>query len=257
MISRNPRFLDKLVEAGISGIYLQFDGLTADVYTQIRGEDLLADKLQAIENCRDVGIQVVLAMTIIQGVNEDQIGAVLNFALENLDVVAGVALQPAFTSGRFDVQNTRRLTMGDVVFMLAEQTDGLIQPYEMWPLGCSHPLCSCGTQLVKEGDHFVPATRQITRSEYLEAFDAHSPQGSIFADILARKNGTIAPGLSVVVMNYMDAVSMDMARLKECSMTVAMDDDRLIPFCAYQVTNVDGKRLYPAWIKPEAVLLEG
>ncbi|MCA9976788.1 MAG: radical SAM protein [Anaerolineales bacterium] len=257
VISRNPRFLDKLVEAGISGIYLQFDGLTADVYTQIRGEDLLADKLQAIENCRDVGIQVVLAMTIIQGVNEDQIGAVLNFALENLDVVAGVALQPAFTSGRFDVQNTRRLTMGDVVFMLAEQTDGLIQPYEMWPLGCSHPLCSCGTQLVKEGDHFVPATRQITRSEYLEAFDAHSPQGSIFADILARKNGTIAPGLSVVVMNYMDAVSMDMARLKECSMTVAMDDDRLIPFCAYQVTNVDGKRLYPAWIKPEAVFLEG
>ena len=58
---------------------------------------------------------------------------------------------------RFDVQGARRITMGDVVFMLAEQTDGLIQPYEMWPLGCSHPLCSCGTQLIKDGNGFVPA----------------------------------------------------------------------------------------------------
>jgi len=256
VISRNPQFLRDLVNAGITGIYLQFDGLTSKVYTQIRGEDILADKLQAIENCRQAGVQVVLAMTIIQGINHDQIGTVLNFALENLDVIAGVALQPAFTSGRFDVQGARRITMGDVVFMLAEQTAGLIQPYEMWPLGCSHPLCSCGTQLIKDGNGFVPATRQITREEYQAAFDPHSPQGSIFADILARKNGDAAPGLAVVVMNYMDAMSMDLKRLIECSMTVSTDDDRLIPFCAYQLTNASGKRLYPAWIRHERQLQE-
>ena len=248
VISRNPGYLAELVEAGISGIYLQFDGLTPEVYTQIRGENILKDKLQAIENCRQAGTQVVLAMTIIDGINQDQIGDVVDFALENMDVVAGVALQPAFTSGRFDVEKIRRLTMGDVVFMLSEQTDGLIHPYEMWPLGCSHPLCSCGTQLMRTEDGFVPATRQITRQEYIEAFDANSPQGSIFADILARKNGYDAPGLAVVVMNYMDALVMDIQRLQECSMTVATDDDRLIPFCAYQATNSSGKRLYPAWI---------
>lgn len=248
VLSRNPQFLSDLTEAGCTGVYLQFDGLTPEVYTQIRGEDILADKLQAIENCRREGIQVVLAMTIIQGVNQDQIGAVLNFALDNLDVVVGVALQPAFTSGRFDIKDARRLNMGDVVFMLAEQTDGLILPYEMWPLSCSHPLCSCGTQLIKDGDRFVPATRHITRDEYQAAFDPHSPQGSIFADILARKNGNTAPGLSVVVMNYMDVISMDIKRLMECSMTVSTDNDRLIPFCAYQMTDMNGKRLYPAWI---------
>jgi uncharacterized radical SAM superfamily Fe-S cluster-containing enzyme len=251
VISRNPQLLSDLVEAGITGIYLQFDGLTSEVYTQIRGDDLLADKLQAIENCRNAGIQVVLAMTVIQGINHDQIGAVLQFALENLDVIAGVALQPAFTSGRFDVPGVRRITMGDVVFLLAEQTAGLIQPYEMWPLGCSHPLCSCGTQLVKNGDGFVPVTRQISWDEYLAAFDPHSPQGSIFGDILAKKNGSSAPGLAVVVMNYMDVMTMDLKRLMECSMTVSMDDDRLIPFCAYQLTDTFGKRLYPAWIRYE------
>ncbi len=248
VISRNPRFLRDLVEAGITGIYLQFDGLTPQIYTRIRGEDILADKLRAIENCRAAGIQVVLATTIIEGINHNQIGAMLNFALDNLDVVAGVALQPAFTSGRFDIRDARRLSMGDVVFMLAGQTNGLIQPYEMWPLGCSHPLCSCGTQLVKDDDGFVPVTRQITREEYQTAFDPHSPQGSIFADILARKNGNVIPGLSVVVMNYMDVMSMDIERLMECSMTVSTDDDRLIPFCAYQLTDASGGRLYPAWI---------
>jgi hypothetical protein len=45
----------------------------------------------------------------------------------------------------------------------------------------------------------------------------------------------------------MDAMSMDIKRLQECSMTVTMEDGRLIPFCAYQVTNLYGKRLYPTW----------
>ncbi len=251
VIAQDFAYLQSLVQAGATGVYLQFDGLSAEIYEQIRGRDLLAHKLQAIENCRKAGIQVVLAMTIIDGINHDQIGTVLQFALDNLDVIAGVALQPAFMSGRFDVENPRQITMGDVVFMLAEQTGGLIEPYEMWPLGCSHPLCSSGTQLIKQGDTFTPVTRLITREEYLAAFDANSPQGSIFADILARKTGEVVPGLAVVVMNYMDAASMDIDRLMECSMTVSMDDGRLIPFCAYQMTDSNGGRVYPAWIRPE------
>jgi len=43
-----------------------------------------------------------------------------------------------------------------------------------------------------------------------------------------------------VVMNYMDVMSMDIERLMECSMTVSTDDDRLIPFCAYQLTDASG-----------------
>ena len=43
-------------------------------------------------------------------------------------------------------------------------------------------------------------------------------------------------------MNFMDAMSMDLKRLKECSMTVAGPDGQIIPFCAYQLTDRDGKR---------------
>ena len=46
----------------------------------------------------------------------------------------------------------------------------------------------------------------------------NSPQGSVFADLAAQKYPQLKPGLSVVVMNYMDAMNVDLARLKECSM---------------------------------------
>ncbi len=246
-ISKNPHYLKMLVDDGISGIYLQFDGLTPEPYLQLRGADILSNKFQVIEQCRRMGIQVVLAATLVWGVNHDQIGKMLDFALENMDVVVGLALQPAFSSGRFEIEQKKGFGMGDVIFLLSEQSGGLIQPQDLWPLGCSHPLCSCGAQLVKNGHKIEPVTRLITTQEYRERFDAHSPQGAVFADILAAKNMNARNSLSVIVMNYMDAMSLDLKRLKECSMTVTMKDGRLIPFCAYQLTDLYGHRLHPAW----------
>jgi len=246
VIGGDPGYIRALKQAGISGIYLQFDGLTRQVYQQIRGADLLETKLRAVEHCRLAGVQAVLAMTVIWGINHDQLGDVLRFALENQDVIAGVAYQPAFSSGRFDVTSERSLTMGDVVLMLAAQSGGLLDPYDFWPLGCSHPLCSCATYIVNDHGNRVPFTRYLTPEEYVQSFDPESPQGSVFADIAARRHPELGPGLSVVVMNYMDAMTVDVNRLKECSMVEVMEDGRMIPFCAYQLSDRHGKRLYPA-----------
>ncbi len=247
VIGRDPAYIYELAQAGISGIYLQFDGLKTGIYEKIRGIDLLMEKLQAIKNCRAAGVQVILAMTIVAGINDDEIGRVLDFALENQDVIAGIGYQPAFTSGRFEVATRRRLTMGDVIFKLAEQSNGLIEPYDLWPLGCSHPLCSSATYIIEDGGMKKPLTHLITPQEYIQYINPDSPQGSVFADLAARHFPAIRPGLSVVVMNYMDAMSVDLKRLKECSMDVTMEDGRLIPFCAYQLTSSFGKRLYPLW----------
>lgn len=247
VIAQNPAYLAELAQAGISGIYLQFDGMSDEVYRQVRGAALLETKLKAIENCRAAGIQVVLAMTVLHGINHDQIGTVLDFALENLDVVAGLALQPAFTSGRFDIPVEHRISMGDVVFMLAAQSQGVINPYDLWPLGCSHPLCSCATLLVVENGNVTPVTRLLTPDQYREQFNPHSPQGSVFSDIMSRSHPDGKTGLSVLIMNYMDADTIDLQRLRECSMTVTMLDGRQIPFCAYQISSRDGLRLHPAW----------
>jgi hypothetical protein len=245
VISRDFEYLLRLKEAGLTGIYLQFDGLTSALYSQIRGADLLATKLQAIENCRRAGLQVVLAMTVIDGTNLDHVGDVLRFALKNVDVVAGLALQPAFTSGRFEVGQPRRLSMGDIIFTLAEQCPDLISPYDFFPLGCAHPFCDSGTFLVRKADGFVPVTREITPEQYRAAFSSDSPQGAVFGDILSARTGENVEGLSLVIMNYMDAGTMDLERLRECSMVVAVPDGRMLPFCSYHLTGCNGQRIHP------------
>jgi 7,8-dihydro-6-hydroxymethylpterin dimethyltransferase len=134
-----------------------------------------------------------------------------------------------------------------VIFLLAEQSEGLIGSYDLWPLGCSHPLCSASVLLVeREGRGFVPSSRLITREEYVREFDPDSPQGSVFADLLARRGVYAGRSLSIVVMNYMDASSLDFERLQECSMTVKTADLRTVPFCAYHLTNWKGEAIYRA-----------
>lgn len=243
VIGRNPDYLQALAEAGISGIFLQFDSIRNTVYQQTRGQDLLEVKLKAIDNCRQAGVQVVLAMTVIEGVNHEQMGEVLQFALANRDVIAGIAYQPAFFSGRFDVGVSKRLTMGDVIFRLADQSQGLLQPYDFLPLGCSHPLCSSSTYLVEEQGILQAFTRSLTTQEYFDQFSPDSPQGSALADIVCQRCPSLDRGLSIVIMNYMDAMTIDLRKLRECSMIVCGKENRLIPFCAYQLTNVEGKKL--------------
>src|SRR3989304_1465933 len=78
----------ELKNAGVSTIYLQFDGLTPDVYKFIRGVDLLETKMKAIQNLREAGFNsVVLVVTLVKGVNDTQLGDIINFAVKNFDVV--------------------------------------------------------------------------------------------------------------------------------------------------------------------------
>ena len=254
VIASRPGYLEDLVGAGLTGVYLSFDGLTGDVYEATCGRDILDVKLRAIERCRECGIQVVLSVAVVAGVNDDQIGDLLRFALENSDVVAGLALQPAFTSGRFEAERAMPMSAGDVIFSLAEQSDGLLEVKDIWPLGCSNPLCDTGVFLVKDesAEHpsgFYPATRRMTMEEYAEGYSPDSPQGSVFLDILDAKGVEVKTGLSVIIMNYMDAVSMDTQRLRECSMMVTVPDGRALPFCSYHLTNSAGERIYPPWCK--------
>ncbi len=257
VIASREGYLEQLVAAGLTGVFLAFDGFTGDVYEATCGCDVLDAKLAAVERCREAGIQVVLSVAVVSGLNDGQLGDLLRFSLENSDVVAGLALQPAFTSGRFEAPRAMPMSAGDVIFGLAEQSDGLLEPRDIWPLGCSNPLCDTGVFLVKSDDAehpsgFYPATRRMSMEEYAQGYSPDSPQGSVFLDILHKKGVEVSTGLSVIIMNYMDAVSMDMQRLRECSMMVTVPDGREIPFCSYHLTNAAGERVYPPWCRDSA-----
>jgi len=247
VIGKDREFLHMLKEAGLTNIYLQFDGLTPEVTRILRGDGLFDLKLRAIENCRMENMPVILAPTIIKGINDSQMGGLIDFCMNNMDIIEGLAIQPAFLSGRFDVEMQKRLSLGDIAAMIEEQTDGKIAARDFWPLSCIHPLCACSTYLIGEGEHYSPLTGKISEADYKAHFDESSPQGSVFADTYNNmcQDGNSPKGLGVLIMSYMDAWTLDVKRLQECNLAVTIGDGRSIPFCAYHLTDTSGRRLYP------------
>src|SRR5512136_1628621 len=124
-ISQDPEYAKQLKAAGVSTIYLQFDGLTPDVYKFIRGADLLPIKMKAIRNLRDAGIHsIVLVVTLVKGVNDSQLGDIIDFAVSNFDVVRCVNVQPVSLCGRLPAEERAkmRITIPDFMKLVEEQT---------------------------------------------------------------------------------------------------------------------------------------
>ncbi len=128
--------------AGQHGVYLQFDGVSEEK-NRHRGVGNLFDvKQQAIENLASVGIKVTLVTTIVNTVNNDGIGAIVEFAAKNIDKVQTIAFQPVSFTGRDedvpdDVRIQQRYTLAGMTHDLKDQLGGRLQPLRDW-----YPLSS-------------------------------------------------------------------------------------------------------------------
>lgn len=246
VLGSDPAYAAKLRESGCSNVYLQFDGVTADVHDKLRRPGVHELKLKAIENCRAAGLPVVLSPAIVSGVNDHQLGDIIAFAMSNMDVIDGVSFQPAFESGRFDVEEGHRISMGDMVMLIEKQTGGRIRARDFYPLTCVSPLCDCSTFLIGDGNFYQSLARSIDEDQYRAFFADGSTQGSSFVDVAKRKyNGHSLVGLPVLIMCFMDAWTIDTQRVARCNLGVQSSDGRTIPFCSYHLTDSAGNRLYP------------
>jgi uncharacterized radical SAM superfamily Fe-S cluster-containing enzyme len=128
--------------AGQHGVYLQFDGVSEDK-NKHRGVGNLFDvKLRAIENLASVGIKVTLVTTIINTINNDAIGQIVEFAAKNIDKVQTIAFQPVSFTGRDEdvsdeVRIKQRYTLSGMTHDLSDQLGGRLQPLRDW-----YPLSS-------------------------------------------------------------------------------------------------------------------
>ena len=138
-------------------IYLQFDGLAASTYQTLRGRDLLDLKKQALDNLAGAGLYAVLVATVVQGVNDGEIGDILRYGLEH-PAVLGVSYQPVTYAGRcLNHQDPlQRTTLPDVLHALEAQTDGLFQVSDFRPVPCPHPTCSASTYAYVDGGRAGP-----------------------------------------------------------------------------------------------------
>jgi uncharacterized radical SAM superfamily Fe-S cluster-containing enzyme len=135
-IARDLRYVEALKEAGLSTVYLHFDGITEDT------DPYIAQHRKAVENCTQVKLGVVLVPTIINGRNDHQVGDILRFAAENIKTVRGVNFQPvAFTGAASDDDIMKeRVTIPDLVKRLEEQTGGIIRRDDFYPVPCVVPI---------------------------------------------------------------------------------------------------------------------
>jgi len=143
-------------------IYLQFDGLRDEVYQSLRGEPLLATKLAAVQALGEVGINATLVATLQGGVNDDQMGPIVEFGISQ-PAVTGVSFQPATYSGRcvLPEELERRITFPDVIRGVAEQTGGKFSADDFLPLPCAHPNCHSLALAYRARGEVFPLTRFI------------------------------------------------------------------------------------------------
>jgi len=143
-------------------IYFQFDGLHDGVYRALRGEPLLEIKLAALEALGAAGIHVTLVPTLQAGVNDDQLGLIVEFGLER-PWITGISFQPATYSGRhvLPADLERRITFPDVIRGIVEQTRGLFGEEDFLPLPCAHPNCHQIAIAYRHDGKATPLTRFI------------------------------------------------------------------------------------------------
>ena len=148
-----------LKEAGASVIFMQFDGTRDDIYMKLRGEPLFEKKVQAVRNCEKAGLAVTLVPTVVRGVNDDNIGEMMDFLVENVNVVKGIHFQPASFFGRYPEGDELegRITMFGVLRELEAQRPAF-RYSDSLPISTGHTLCCFYSTYIKEPDGTIRCT---------------------------------------------------------------------------------------------------
>ncbi len=152
--AKKPEFAQQMVDAGLHTAYLQFDGLRSADTIACRGRDLTDIKRQVVKNFRNVKpkpLATVLVPTILNTINDDQVGPILDFAIENSDVVKGVNYQPVAFTGRIDLDElkTQRFTLPDLVHRLVAQTD-IFEKDDFFPIHIVAPISYLTSKIFRE-----------------------------------------------------------------------------------------------------------
>src|SRR6185369_10005718 len=148
-------------------VYLQFDSFERDALMALRGADLRHVREAALERLNRLGISTTLVVTLKKGLNDGEIGKIIDFALEQ-PCVRGVTLQPVQTAGRterFDPA-TDRLTLTEVRRRILEQTS-VFKPEDVLPVPC-HPDSLAMAYALKLNGKVVPLTGLIDPQVLIE-----------------------------------------------------------------------------------------
>ncbi len=187
--AKSNEFSKKAAEAGLRYLYLQFDGIGNEANSHRAVGNLFDVKLRAIESAHSAGIDIVPVITIINGINNEQVGSVVRFALDNPKKIPFLSFQPVSFTGRDEAvtderRHAQRYTLSHLAHDVKNLT-GLGEPVRDWfpisfmstfsdfadlmhgpqadwgQLSCGcHPNCGVGMAVMcdKETKEAVPVT---------------------------------------------------------------------------------------------------
>jgi 7,8-dihydro-6-hydroxymethylpterin dimethyltransferase len=274
-IARDEEFVRRLSDfKGNFEVYLQFDGFRQSTFEELRGEDLRAVKERAIANLTKYEIPINLTATIKRGVNEDEIGEIVKFGVEQ-KMVRGVTFQPITNVGRHgDFNPLDRTTVPDVIQAIDAQTNGMFRTGDFVPLPC-HSDCISMTYAYVKGEKVKPLPRYLDVKRYLDVignqitFEVDDMKGVVgealtrlwsasmpLSTVNALRDFTcclpVAPrALSqrehgsvlyenmfrIVIIAFMDAWNFDVRSAKKCCVHHILPDGKIIPFCSYNTLH--------------------
>jgi uncharacterized radical SAM superfamily Fe-S cluster-containing enzyme len=251
-------------------LYLQFDSLRRDPLMQLRGADLRRVREQALERLNRAGVSTTLVVTVERGVNDDEMGAIVEYALEQ-PCVRGVTFQPVQQAGRLEGYDSgaHRLTLSEVRRRILEQTS-VFRQEDLIPVPC-HPDSLAMAYALKVDGKVTPLTGMIPpdvlinggrntivfeRDEALKSHifklfaTNHSPEGqaATLRELLCcLPQVAVTQGLGyqnlfrVLIVAFIDAQSFDLRSVKKTCVHIAHPDGkRLIPFDTYNMFYRDG-----------------
>ena len=258
-------------------IYLQFDSFERDALVALRGVDLRAVRTKALERLNAHGISTTLVVTLKKGLNDHEIGKIIDFAIEQ-PCVRGVTFQPIQDAGRAERYDpsTDRLTLTEVRRKILEQTK-VFRAEDVIPVPC-HPDALAMAYALKLAGKVTPLTGMIepdvlinagrntilyeqdeaVRDGVFKLFATnHSPQSgaTTLRDLLCCLPSVLVPEhlgyenvFRVIIMQFIDHHAFDVRSVKKSCVHIAHPDGRIIPFDTYNLfyrDDLESKVLQP------------
>ena len=134
--AKSKEFAKAAAEAGLRYVYLQFDGIGNDANWHRQVGNLFDVKMRAINNLHEAGVDIVLVTTIVNGINNDQVGRVIEFALDNPKRITFLSFQPVSFTGRDEEitperRAAQRYTLSHLAHDVKNQV-GITEPTRDW-----------------------------------------------------------------------------------------------------------------------------
>lgn len=253
-------------------VYLQFDSFKQHALETMRGANLLKVREEALAHLNQLNLSTTLVVTLQKGLNDDEIGEIVDFALKQ-KCVRGVTFQPTQIAGRLENFNsqTDRITLTEVRRKILEQTE-VFNADDLIPVPCNPDALVMGYALKVEGEVY-PLTRYINPTDLLDNSkntiiyeqdeQLHGKMIELFStgnsvdnarenlhSILCCLPQIEAPNLGydnlfrIIIMQFIDAYNFDVRAIKKSCVHIVDKDNKIIPFETMNLFYRDDKKAY-------------